>query len=235
VFFRGRFLTKFWFNRTSKIGAVDGVIFGSRFIISIHNQQIFNVSVHSVTGLHRREKRTYVRRPGKEPLVFLMTYTFSDFFFLFKMFCSCQHKFSLEFLTRVCHLWTEEEPHRVCLSYPLTCLCCVNWLEFLFKRSENMTFGSGLLWSTATIYRWGRLWWRTLVPSTNDGSSWPPSPFPSPPSFSFPPRNALHLLFRKGKKKFQTKNFRGGGPGGVKSEKINVTLAYGLLRGGCED
>jgi hypothetical protein len=25
VFFRGRFSTKFWFNRTSKIGAVEGV------------------------------------------------------------------------------------------------------------------------------------------------------------------------------------------------------------------
>jgi hypothetical protein len=51
-----------------------------------------------------------------------------------------------------------------------------------------------------------------------------PSPFPSPPVIFFPSQKHL----RRAKKK----NSR---PGGVKSEKSNVTLAYGLLRGGCEN
>jgi hypothetical protein len=46
-----------------------------------------------------------------------------------------------------------------------------------------------------------------------------PSPVPSPPVLFFPPRNTDG----KGKKKKT--------PWGVKSEKINVTLACGVLRG----
>jgi hypothetical protein len=50
-----------------------------------------------------------------------------------------------------------------------------------------------------------------------------PSPVPSPPVLFFPPRNA----HGKGNKI----KLPGGG---VKSEKINVTLAYGVLGGGGE-
>ncbi len=55
VFFRGRFSTKFWFNRTSKIGAVEGVskntdestlklsFFFSHFPFSFQNESMFHI------------------------------------------------------------------------------------------------------------------------------------------------------------------------------------------------
>ncbi len=61
VFFRGIFSTKFWFNRTSKIGAVEGVSVGvmKDYKLKLRDLRASHTLWSSVEEKKRKKKKTF--------------------------------------------------------------------------------------------------------------------------------------------------------------------------------